>query len=249
MRCPRCHSQVRKGHRKCPNCGVSFQSTVLVDSDFVFKGEEVLPSEENKKNKMTLIVLIAVLLLCLAVAGFFMLKQRKPKTTKSNAGAVTTTMMDESEPPSTVAGFTQNQAAVSGASESASAAVTEPPTTVEPTTIEPTTLPLSAAEKLAAYARTSELVEELKSYGDNHVRLTVTAERNLLIAHYKVDVSAADDNQMEYFTVLNESFSKLSGNMDRMVYDMRQESGVTDAALQILVTDSRNVTIYQYLVD
>ena len=44
-------------------------------------------------------------------------------------------------------------------------------------------------------------------------------------------------------------FSKLSGNMDRMVYDMRQESGVTDAALQILVTDSRNVTIYQYLVD
>lgn len=236
MKCPYCKRNVKEDCSVCPRCGSRLSQENLpqgiLDGDFVYL-------ENDSKNKrihiIRNIIIIVLLLLFLGGGVFFgynFLKGQRGKTEKPQ------------ETTSTTLPFTMPAAAP---------ATTVPETTAAP--VEQTTEPEENAEdktdeeKLEEYANKSGLVKTLTDAGGSEMQANVTVSENAVVARYRVSEDSSDDSQEEYFSDIEKELNSICARLDREVFEMRNNSGVPGAVLEIIGVDSKGVEFYSGLVD
>lgn len=194
------------------------ESLVLTDSEVVFSGRK--PKRDKSVNYTT----IFIVLICIALvagAGFIVYNVffQKPK-------------QESSVKP------------LSTAPTVATEAVAEPTPKTPGNAAEETD-----QQKLEKYINQSDLLENMLALaGDNMSLSTLRAEHNIIIAYYQVDFSSDDPQHQEYFETLPDTMSEICSRMDEDLYNIRKQTGVEDAQLQIICSDLGGNTLFSELV-
>ena len=233
MNCPKCKRYILDNLTTCPHCGETLRINIMIDDDFVFN--EATP-EGPEPRSISRIILIVIVVLILGIGG------------------VAVWVLTHQNPGSTTPVYTPTEA-TQEVTEVPTQAVTEAPTTVPPTTVPPTTqapqttAALSQQERLEEYARTSGMVDMLRQAADEHTTLSVKGEENALRARYRVDLDYTASENTEYFQLLPNTYNDLCARMDKMVYDMNQQSDINNAVLEVYVFDSNGIQVFARTVD
>lgn len=241
MNCPKCNKYILDNLTVCPHCGETLRINIMIDDDYVFN--EVVPEgpEPKSRSKIVLIVIIALIVCIGGIAVWVLTHQNRSSTPVYSP---TETTLAETAVPTQEA-----------TPEPTEAPTTIPPTTVAPTTVAPTTQPpqTTAAptpeQRLENYARTSGMVDMLKQAADERTKISVKGEENALRARYRVDLDSTAGENAAYFELLPNTYNDLCARMDRMVYDMNQQSDISNAVLEVYVFDSNGRQVYANTVD
>lgn len=243
MNCPKCSKHVEDNLSFCPYCGerVRSGSSHIAGVDYVYDETRVHRHHRRRKKKGSKIILIviAALIVGIGAISFWVLNRR------NNSSASSAATSDSAA---------DNRVIVrSPEMPSLAPPVYVPPTTVPATTVPPTT---KAPETTAApggrmeeYARSSGMIDLLKDAVDEHTTISVTGEENALRARYRVDLDSAAGENAEYFELLPSTYDDLCARIDKMVYDMNQQSDISNAVLEIYVFDSNGTQVYSNTVD
>ena len=233
MQCPNCNHSVSENQSICPHCGapLSKPESNELDSDLVFSNR-YMPKNKNTATKKIVIGIIAAIIVCAVVIGVMWFMQRKNSSKASPAQQHTT-----------AAATTEPAAAASTAVETTAA------TQAVATTAAPTPEQQAAEEKIKSYVDDSDIYEVLLAEADGNMQVNITVERNLLIARYTVQANSQADEDQEYINTLDGYFNELCGHLDRAVYELKEQSGVENAAIEVVAVDKANNTLFTQLVN
>lgn len=252
MNCPYCHRPIPDGQTKCENCGRSIVRDPRVTGEHVYPRQKLprKPLTIKQKERLVIIVLAALCVIAAIVALIVLLNSNK----KPSSSAVTTTVAVTTQAPTlapTTAPPTTPPATT--APVTTAPATTAPETTAAATTVpvtsEATTAPLTSEQLLMDYAKKSGMLKTLQDAADDKTKVEVKAERNQLFADYVIDADATDRTQEEYFSTVKANFESLKAQLDRPVYDMKTESGVENAVLQITVVDRNRAEVFSAVIN
>ena len=223
MNCPRCGRPVQEEDYICTRCGKRLRYPETLEHDLVFSQKD-MPKQKKNIVKRIIIALIAAIVVCAVIIGAMIYLQREGG--KENKAQTETTAAETQD--------ASGQTASTGAEKS---------------TTSPTAAPMSDEEKLYSYFRKSDLYEDLLAEADGNMRVDLTAERNVAIAKYTILFSSTDDEHQLYFETLDSFFDELCSKLDKEVYDMKKDSGVSNAELEITAVDLNGVSLYSKLID
>lgn len=224
MNCPRCGRPVQDEDYICSHCGKRIKYPETLADDLVFSTKD-MPRKKNNVTKRIVIVLIAAIVICAAVLGTMLYMQmeggkRSPQKKETTA-----------------------------ATEATHASVNTTDSTSAKTTTVPGTTETTDEEKLYSYFRTANLYEDLLAEADGNMRLDLTAERNTAIAKYTILLSPSDDENQTYFESLESFFDELTSQLDKAVYNMKKDSGVPNAELEVIAVDQNGATLFSKIID
>ena len=243
MNCPKCNHPVKQGQSVCENCGETIMTTPVMDGNLVYYPEELTRKKRGiSKKTMMVIALIAVVLAVaafLAVMYFSTENKQPPSPSTADSAATTVAVTDAPTAAPTEAPTAAPTAAPTEASTDAasSAAPTSP------------AAPQTEEEKLVNYLETSGMLKTLLAAADDKTSVSATAEHNILLVNYRIEEDSASTDQTEYFEKQKENYENLSKKMDKPVYQMKKDSGVPEAVLEIHVVDRNDVEVYSNIID
>ena len=93
------------------------------------------------------------------------------------------------------------------------------------------------------------MLKTLLAAADDKTSVSATAEHNILLVNYRIEEDSASADQTEYFEKQKENYENLSKKMDKPVYQMKKDSGVPEAVLEIHVVDRNDVEVYSNIID
>ena len=99
-------------------------------------------------------------------------------------------------------------------------------------------------EKLTAYIRKTGLYNTLAAASDANTELSLSVERNMVTATYRVHADVNEEADKEYISSLTAGFEEACAQLDRYVYDMKNQSGVPTAVLQVTAFDQKSNMIF-----
>lgn len=236
MKCPYCKRNVKEGRSVCPRCGSRLSQENLpqgiLDGDFVYLENDSKNKRVHIIRNIIIIVLLALILGGGAFFGYRFLKSQSGKTEKpKETTGVTLPTVELTSAPAAALPETTGE--------------TVPQTTEEEDNAEEKT----DEEMLDEYAQNSGLKKTLTDAVENDIRVSVTTAENAVIARYQSSEYFSDDSQSEYFSDLIKELNTLCARLDREVFDMKNNSGVPGAVLEIFGVDCNGVEFYSGLVD
>ncbi len=254
MLCPKCNAPIREGQTVCENCGEPLPEVPDYDDEIVFSNNYDMVYR-HIPWRLILPIAAAVLLIIAAIIIYFVINQAGKSTTQpyipGTLTEATTMPATVKRPKTTVAETTEP--------------TTAPPTTVAPTTIPPVTIapvtappvttpptttdPRTDNEKVQEYAQKSGMIDAIKSTADENMTVTVTVEQCIVVASYKVNADYTDEGYKDYFDQLTTYYDTLCTNLDRAIYEMRTNTGVSNATLHVVAVDRNGVQFYSRIVD
>ena len=238
MKCPKCNHSVSEVQTVCGHCGEPIDAAKTADKNDS-KLEIVYSRRSSKKNKKSrytrnlMIIIVAALAAFAVVIGaiaFMRNRNKKEPTLPAFLTSAPVTTVPETTLPVTAA----------------------PATTVAATTEPATTLPdLSKdyEEKLSAYIRKTGLYNTLSAVVDGNTELSLSVERNMVMATYRVNADVNNEADEEYISSLAAVFEETCAQLDRYVYDMKAKSGVPTAVIQVMAFDNKSNVIFSEFID
>ena len=254
MHCPKCNAPIEEGQIICENCGEPLSDRSEYDDEIVFSNNYDI-GYRRIPWRWILPISAAVLIIVTAIIVFFVINRGAKSTT---APYIPGTYTEPMTVPVVVNSSTPQQTTT--VPETTQPATTAPPTTAPPTTVQPqTAAPVTVPpttidtrtdnEKVQEYAQKSGLIDALKSTADENMTVEVTVEQCIVVASYKVNADSTDEGYKDYFTQLIAYYDTLCLNLDRAVYEMRSNTGVSNATLHVVAVDRNGVQFYSRIVD
>lgn len=255
MLCPKCNAPINEGQTFCENCGEPLPEPQEIDDEIVFANNYDVVYRQIPW-RLILPIAAAVLIIVAAIIVYFVINQADKSTTKPY---VPGTLIETTVPVATVKPRKTTEPTTTQ-SVTTESPTTEQPTTVPPTAAPPVTTPpvtnppttidtRTDNEKVQEYAQKSGIIDALKSTADENMTVNVTVEQCIVIASYKVNADCTDEGYTEYFKQLTTYYDTLCTNLDRAVYEMRTNTGVSNATLHIVAVDRNGVQFYSRIVD
>ena len=224
MNCPNCGKPVPDDQMVCGRCGKRLRYPDDLDREFVYSVRG-LPERKKPVFKRIIIVLVAAVVICGAIVGLMIYMQRQSggsSETQPQTTAVQETTVQETTAPATTA--PQETAAT----KSADAA---------------------AEKKLTNYLKRSNLYENLVSEADDDMSVNLSVEGNRVVAKYLIPIDSTEEEQAEYVGTLNDFFLSLCSRLDGDAFDLKNNSGVPNAQLEIVAVDQNGVSLFSDVVD
>ena len=239
MNCPKCNHSVGEGQTVCAHCGEPIDVAKTADEngeklDFVYSRRSSKKKKKNKYTRNLVIVIVAALAVFAVVIGAIgFLRHRNKK--EPTLPAFLTSAPVKTEPETTLP-------AVTKAPETTAAPTTEPATTLPDVTKD-------YEEKLSAYIRKTGLYNIMVASADANTELSLSVERNMVMATYRVNADVNNEADEEYVSSLSAVFEETCAQLDRYVYDMKANSGVPTAVIQVTAFDNKSNIIFSRFID
>lgn len=234
MKCPKCNHTVSEGQTVCEHCG---EPIVTEESEgdlgFVYSRRSSKRKKSDKYKRNLVIIVVAALVLFAVVIGVIGVRRFRNKK-EPTLPAYLTSAPITSEPETTVR------------------PTSAPKAVITETTVPPTTEPDHSAEyeeKLGAYIRKTGLYNTMSSAVDGNTELSLAVERNMIMATYRVHADVNNGEDEEYIRTRAADFEEVCAQLDRYVYDMKNESGVPTAVLQVTAFDEKSNIIFSKYID